>query len=305
MNGKYSGIIVPLITPYNEDLEIDIDAYRWLVEYLTKNKVDGIFPNSTVGEFPSLSEDEKYILVKYALEFSSRNTRVIPGISGNNIIKIIERGRRYKDLGVDAVILTPPYYYKLDDEGIKKHYSNIADKLDLDIIIYTIPRYTGNEVSPEIIRELTLEHSNIAGIKATVDSIIYFRRIIQEVKAVRRDFSVFTGLDEFLIPLLIMGGDGGVNALANIVPWMHKGLINYWLNREIEKAIEEYRKIIELRKILDVSSSYQGGIKTALNILGSPVKGFVRPPLKPERDESKEIIRGIINSLKINIDRIR
>jgi len=305
MNRKYSGIIVPLITPYNENLKVDIDAYRWLIEYLTKNKVDGIFPNSTVGEFPSLSEDEKYILVKYALEFSSDDTKVIPGISGNNITKIIERGRRYKDLGVDAVILTPPYYYKLDDEGVKRHYSNIADKLDLDIIIYTIPRYTGNEVSPEIIRELTLEHSNIVGIKATVDSIIYFRKIIQKVKVIRRDFSVLTGLDEILIPLLIMGGDGGVNALANLVPWMHKRLINYWFNQEIKKAIEEYKKIVELRKIFDVSSSYQGGIKTALNILGSPVKGFVRPPLKPEREETIETIREIINSLNISISHFR
>ena len=284
------GIIVPMITPFKEDLSIDFEATEWLVERLERGEVDGIFPYSTTGEFVHLSEEEGVSLAEKVID-SSKRAMILPGISSNSTDASIRLGRRMKEIGANGVVVTPPFFFKLREEHLILHFSTIADKVDLPIILYNIPALTGNMISVSAVMKLAEEHSNIAGIKVTYDSISYMRNLM-EVKSVRRDFSILTGLDDHLFNTLAIGGDGGIVACANIAPKLHISLYRSFRKGDLNKAVEVHRRICKLVKLYDVASYFPTSIKTAMKFLGYPVKPYVRKPLSQEPEEvEKEILR--------------
>ncbi|RSN79123.1 MAG: dihydrodipicolinate synthase family protein [Thermoproteota archaeon] len=284
------GIIVPMITPFKEDLSIDFEATEWLVERLERGEVDGIFPYSTTGEFVHLSEEEGVSLAEKVID-SSKRAMILPGISSNSTDTSIRLGRRMKEIGANGVVVTPPFFFKLREEHLILHFSTIADKVDLPIILYNIPALTGNMISVSAVMKLAEEHSNIAGIKVTYDSISYMRNLM-EVKSVRRDFSILTGLDDHLFNTLAIGGDGGIVACANIAPELHVSLYRSFRKGDLNKAVEVHRRICKLVKLYDVASYFPTSIKTAMKFLGYPVKPYVRKPLSQEPEEvEREILR--------------
>lgn len=288
-----------MITPFREDLELDLDALKWLVGHQVKGGVHGVFPNSTTGEFVHLRKEEAIKLTEVLLEEAGEKLWVIPGISDNSTDRAIELGLKFKDMGVDGVIVTPPFFFKIDRERLKLHFSRIAAKLELPIIVYNIPSTTGINIPVELYAELSTEHSNVVGAKVTLDSVSYLRKLIDSVKSVRKDFSVLTGMDNLLLFNLMMGGDGGITALANLTPRLHRAVYDAWIEGDIARAHEENRKLMKLAEVYEVATSYPTAVKTALSLLGTPVKPYVRPPLTPEPEEVVENVARILRELGI------
>ncbi len=295
----FSGIIVPLVTPFSKDLRVDVEATKWLVQHLIKGGVHGIFPNSTTGEFPHLRVDEVLLLVKSVVEVVKDSVKVIPGITYNYTYDSIELGKKLIDLGVDGFIIAPPYYFKLDSEKLKRHFASIAESLDKPIIIYNIPETTGINIPLDVYLALVKEYSNVVGTKITSSDFTYLRRVVSEVKVLRRDFKVLTGLDELILPALIIGCDGGVLGLANIVPRLYVELYESWVKGDITNAIRLYKKVVTLSKIYDMSSSIPSGVKAVLNALGTPIKPYVRPPLTTEPKDKVEAMVKIVKELGV------
>jgi len=294
---RFYGVITPFITPFKEDLSIDFDAVKWLIEYQVEGGVHGIFPNSTTGEFVHLSVEESILLVKTVLNEVGGRVWVIPGISGNNTLHCIELGKIFMDMGVNGVIVTPPFFFKPSYENLKKHFSMIAEKIDIPIIIYNIPSTTGVNIPIQMYRELALEYDNIVGAKITYDSFTYIRNLIFDLKGERKDFTILTGLDDMLLPILMMGGDGGIMALANATPKLHRAIYDYWVNGDFKSALQYWIKLLRLVKVYDYSSSFPTAIKTLLKVIGAPIKPFVRPPLTLEKPEIEEKIMNLIKNL--------
>lgn len=290
----FKGVIVPLITPFNEDYSIDFVGLEWLVKFLVEKGVDGIFPYSTTGEFVHLKYDEGIRIVERIMEIIDRKVKIIPGISANSTLNCIDLGKVMEDLGVDGVIATPPFFFKLNEDQLFEHFSSIAKKIDLPIIVYNIPSLTGNFISIKLYRRLAEEYSNIAGAKITYDSVSYMRDLIFELKATRKDFSILTGLDDLLLNTLILGGDGGIMACANFAPEIHITLYRSFIRGEYDVALEMHKKLSQLVRIYNVASSFPTAIKTALKIMNTQVKPYVRPPLKMERKEVEEKIREVL-----------
>ncbi len=301
MVSRFHGVIVPLITPFKDDYSIDFGATRWLIRRLVEKGVHGIFPYSTTGEFVHLKPEEGVELVKTVMEEVAGRAYVIPGISANCTEHSIEMGLNLKDLGVDGVIVTPPYFFNVGREGLKLHFARIAEKIDLPIIVYNIPSTTGINIPIETYVELAEEYSNIVGAKVTYSNLSYLRKLIQDVKDVRRDFSILTGLDEYFLYTLMIGGDGGIMALANIAPQIHIEIYNAWIKGDFTKAYREFKNLLELVKIYDVATSYPTAIKTTLKVLNTPIKPYVRPPLTLEKQEVEEEIKKIISRLRITL----
>ncbi len=297
----FKGIIVPLITPFTKDLSLDIDAAKWLARYLSKEGIDALFPCSTTGEYVHLSRDECIELTKAILEEVRGRTKVIPGITANTTIHVIELGKAMKDLGVDGVVVSTPYYFKISRDMLKDYFSKVAEKVDLPIMIYNIPQFTGINIPVELYRELATEYSNIVSAKITYDSLSYLRSLIANVRSIRKDFTVLTGLDDHILPALVLGADGGVVATAHIAPKVYKDLYNAWISGDISEAYRLYKIVLELVKILDIASSVPSAIKTSLYILGAPVKPYVRPPLRTESEDVVARIRYVLSSLKISL----
>ncbi len=298
---KFYGVIVPMITPFNEKYEIDFKATKWLVNYLTDKGVHGIFPYSTTGEFVHLKINEGIKLVEIVLNEVKGKTWIIPGISSNCTLHSIEIGRKLMDMGVDGVIVTPPFFFKINIDQLKMHFSMIAEKIELPIIIYNIPSTTGINIPVNLYAELAKEYSNIVGAKVTFDNISYMRKLIMEVKSIRKDFSILTGLDHHLLNTLIMGGDGGIMALANVAPQIHLEVYNAWINNNLKGAIEAFRKLLKLVEIYSIASSFPTSVKTALKVLGAPIKPYVRPPLTIESKEVEDKIRKILDEIEATI----
>lgn len=294
---KFYGVIVPFITPFKEDFSLDTEAVKWLAEYQVKRGVHGIFPNSTTGEFVHLKREEAVELTRTVLEVVGGKAWVIPGISANCTDHSVELGLVFKDLGVDGVIITPPFFFKLTSEKLKYHFAKVAERVDLPIVVYNIPATTGVNVPVKVYVELAKEYSNVVGAKVTYDSYSYLRVLVEEVKGVRKDFAVLTGLDDMLLPLLMMGGDGGIMALANVVPQVHRAVYDAWVQGDLARAYEEYKKLLKLVRIYDVSSSYPTAVKAALRALGAPVKPHSRPPLLQEPPEVEARIKAILEEL--------
>ncbi len=297
----FYGVITPFITPFKEDLSIDIEAVKWLARYQVAKGVHGIFPNSTTGEFVHLKKEESIEITKTVLEEVGGKVWIIPGISSNCTEHSIELGRIFRDLGVDGVIITPPFFFKVSGERLKLHFSEVAEKVDLPIIVYNIPSTTGINIPVDLYVELAKEYSNIAGAKVTYDNIAYFRRLITNVKTIRKDFSILTGIDYLLLPVLMMGGDGGIMALANVAPQIHRAVYDAWIQGNLIKAYEEYKKLLKLVEIYDIATSFPTSVKTSLKVLGAPVKPYVRPPLTPEPPENEEKIKTVLEELGIKI----
>ncbi len=297
----FSGVIVPMITPFNEDFSLDIEGIRWLVSFLSEKGVHGLFVNSTTGEFVHLRHDEVINLVKVTLD-TANGPKILPGITSNYTEEAISLGKEMKDLGVDGVVVAPPYFFKLKEDKLYHHFSKIANEVDLPIIVYNIPSLTGNDIPISVYAKLAQEYSNIVGAKVSKDSVSYIRSLISRVKAVRQDFSVLTGMDDHLLNVLALGGDGGIMALANIAPQLHLSVYNSWISGRLDDAVSSFRKLANLARIYDIASSFPTAIKTALSILGSPVKEVYRSPLAMEPAEVRAKIREVLEEVSISLD---
>jgi 4-hydroxy-tetrahydrodipicolinate synthase len=301
MEAKFYGVISPFITPFKEDYTVDLEAVRWLARYQAEKGVHGIFPNSTTGEFVHLSRDEAVQVTKAVLEEVGGKVWVIPGISANYTEDSISLGKTFKDLGVSGAVVTPPYFFKVSGERLKKHFSAILEKVDLPIIIYNIPATTGINIPVALYHELAREYSNLAGAKATIESFTYFRQLIQLVKSERKDFAVLTGLDDLLLPVLMMGGDGGIMALANVAPQVHRAVYDAYTSGDLNRAVQEWHRLLRLVQVYDYATSFPTAVKTLLKVLNAPVKPYARMPLTPETKETEEKIAKIAKDLGLTI----
>ena len=299
MPARFYGVIVPFITPFREDLSIDVDAVRWLARYQVEGGVHGIFPNSTTGEFVHLSKDEAILVTRLVLEEVGGRTWVIPGVSANYTEDCVLLGRVFKDVGVHGIIATPPFFFKVSGERLKRHFARILERVDLPLVVYNIPATTGINIPISLYVELAREYGNAVGAKVTYESFTYVRQLIQEVKAVRKDFAVLTGLDDMLLPVLMMGGDGGIMALANVFPQIHRAVYDAYVAGDLAKALDTWRRLLKLVRIYDYATSYPTAVKTALKVLKAPVKPYVRPPLTSESPEVEERVRKILEELNL------
>ncbi|WP_456396551.1 dihydrodipicolinate synthase family protein [Thermococcus sp.] len=286
------GVIVPLVTPFNEDYSIDFAAFEEHLDFLQKAGVHGIFINATTGEFTSLSVEERKLLAEKGRELVS-STFYLVGTASSNTFEVIELTKHAQDIGADYAVIAPPYYCPLSDDALFGHYSMIAEKTDIPIILYNIPS-CATPLSVSLIKRLALEYSNIAGIKETIDSINHIRDVILDVKGERKDFRVFTGLDQHFLNTLILGGDGGIMACANFAPEVHLALWKAFQEKRFEEAFEHARRLAKLSRVYSLASSFGSAIKLSMKIRGLSIKPVLRPPYVMDGEEVEEGIRRLL-----------
>lgn len=295
--GKYSGIITPLITPFDERCEIDFKGYETLLLFL-KDKVNGFFVNATTGEFTSLSIDERIEILKFVKDIVKEDAKIFSHITSTSIKDIERLIKISEDLKVDAIVSTPPYYLVPDRDGIKNFFYYILKNSTLDLLIYNIPSCTGYSLSVEIIKEIAFECKRLRGVKATIDSLSYVKDLIS-IKEKREDFSVLTGVELYLVSTLLSGGDGGIVALSNFAPTLLKEVVLNFEKKNFENFIESHKKVMKLFEIYKYGSSFASSIKIALNLLGFPISKKVRVPLLEDSEEKVNKIKEILFSLNL------
>lgn len=206
-----SGIWLPVITPFL-DGALDLASYEQLLEHYLAAGVTGVFPLGTTGESPTLDEDEMEAIVETTLKVTAGRAPVFVGVGGNATKKVIETLRRLERYAFDGIVSVCPYYNRPGQDGLREHFTRIAEATDRRILIYNIPYRTGVNLTNETLLELAAL-PNIVGVKDSSGNLA------ESLDLLRRrppGFSVMTGEDASLYTMLAHGGDGGILAAAHL-----------------------------------------------------------------------------------------
>ena len=297
---KYSGVIVPMVSPLNEDLSLDIHSVSKILETFTSNDIS-TFILGTTGESVSLSNALRTELVKVTLKEKKGSMLVYAGISGNCLQETIDTGNRYADLGVDAVVIHLPFFFPISDNEMLKYFESVADAVRCPVVLYNNPITVRWSTPLEIIDTLS-KHPNVAGFKDSENSI---ERINESTAlwAKRPDFSYLMGCAAHSSYALNKGCDGIVPSAGNLIPELYKKLFEAALNGKPEEA-DKYQ--LQTNRIADIYQS-QKNISNAIHALKVIMseyglcKPFVMPPLyeldSEEQMKLKLQIREVMNTL--------
>lgn len=287
---KFSGVIVPMITPFTKNGQIDHDAVKRIVEHIVKNGASP-FVLGTTGESASIADDLRPSLVDTMVKTVAGRTPTFAGIASNCFQASIDAAERYSDLGVNAVVAHLPSYYPLTDDAILAYFEALADAVPLPLILYNIPATTHISIPLEVIEKLS-HHPNVFGLK---DSQRDLQRLETAIAMWRKrtDFSYFIGWAAQSVNGLALGADGIVPSTGNVVPGLFSMLYRATKNNERQVALNYQKMTDEIAQIYQkgrILSQALPALKVMMHDLGF-CEPHVLPPLQETRpQERKEII---------------
>ncbi|WP_018963441.1 dihydrodipicolinate synthase family protein [Coprothermobacter platensis] len=283
----FRGIIVPLVTSFSNDFSVDFQSMRTHIQYLLSQGVNGIFVNASTSEFFSMSADEQISVMKLATEeLSDSGAAVLTGVTSNSTSHSVKLAKMARDLNFDGIVAAPPYYGTFSEKAMFQHFKSIAQASQLPLILYDIPGATGNPLPPSLVEELVKE-GLATGIKITRDSLTYIQQILA-IKERYPSFSVLVGFDQYLATNLLLGGDGGIVAGANVIPSVYLALIRAYEQSDMEAFTNFARQIGVFSMIYDKTNSFAGAIKAAAQWFQLPISLKCRPPLIADAPEQVE-----------------
>ena len=289
---KLKGTGVAIVTPFRKDGSLDFSAFSRLINYQIDNGINYIVALGTTGESVTLNKDEKTAVINFVKETIDGRIPLVVGIGGNNTSEIVNSINQTDFEGIDAVLSVSPYYNKPSQEGIYQHYTAIAQTSPVPVILYNVPGRTGINISAETTLRLA-KNRNICAIKEASGQI---DQIIKILKERPKNFLVISGDDALTLPILMLGGDGIISVIANVLPQIFSAMVNYALDREFEKAIEINNNLLDMYKYLFIEGN-PAGIKATLNIL-KLIDNNLRLPLVPVGKETYQKLKDSISKLK-------
>jgi 4-hydroxy-tetrahydrodipicolinate synthase len=284
--GLFKGSGVAIVTPYNDDLSINYDRYVELLHFHLENSTDAIIVSGTTGESPTISDDEKLKLFRIAVEVVDGKIPVIAGTGSNDTMHAIHLSKKAEEIGVDGLLLVTPYYNKSTQEGLVRHFTAIADEVNIPCILYNVPGRTGVNILPSTVAKLA-KHKNIAALKEASGNI---SQIVEVARLIPDDFNLYSGNDDHIVPLLSVGGSGVISVVANIIPKETHDMVMAFLNGDIKKAAELQLLAKPLIDSLFIEVN-PIPVKTALNLMDLNV-GSLRLPLIDMSEKGKAVLEN-------------
>jgi 4-hydroxy-tetrahydrodipicolinate synthase len=282
------GVIIPLITPFRDDLSVDWAGLDHLVEWsIEEIGCDGIVPCGTTGESPTLSHGEHAEVVERVVKRTAGRVPVIAGAGSNSTQEAIELTQAAKEAGADATLQVCPYYNKPTQEGIFRHFRAIADAVDLPIILYNIPGRTSRNIDPDTIVRLWREVPQIVGLKDASADLHQGMQVLRETD--RETFQVYSGEDIMTFALLCHGGSGAIAAIAHVVAREVKAMCEAVWAGDLEEARRLHFAIMPVIDALFVEPN-PIPVKKAMEWLGLPA-GPLRPPMQELGDGGSRVLR--------------
>lgn len=282
---RFRGVVPALAVPF-KGFRIDSELLSEHFERLKKAGVDGFFVVATTGFGHVMGLESKLELVKFAAENKGR-AFIIVNVASIEFEEVKELARFSEKVGADAVASNVLYYFRVDAEGAVKYFTKVASLTKLPFFIYNIPQNTGFNVDPDIVRKVKKEAENLAGVKDSSANLIQ----IAELTSIE-NLAVFNGADETTLPALIAGAKGYVSALANVAPELFVDLYKSYTSRELGRAVELYRKILQLASILKTMSLNHAvyGALTVIYRRDFQLPDFIRPLRGDEKTKVEKAI---------------
>ncbi|MEW4210106.1 4-hydroxy-tetrahydrodipicolinate synthase [Priestia megaterium] len=292
---NFGQVLTAMVTPFDQNGEIDFNATKTLVEHLITNGTDGLVVAGTTGESPTLTTEEKIELFKCVVEAAAGRVHVIAGTGSNNTQASMSLTKLAEETGVDGIMLVAPYYNKPSQEGLYQHFKTIAESTSLPVMLYNIPGRSIVNISVETVVRLS-EIPNVVSIKEASGNLDAMAEIISKTPS---DFTLYSGDDGLTIPVLAIGGAGVISVASHIIGNDMQEMINAFKNGDVQKAAATHRNLLPIMRALFIAPS-PSPVKAALNLNGIQVGG-VRLPMVPLSNKEQSTLEKALQTSGINV----
>lgn len=290
---KLKGIFTPNIVPLDAKGEIHEGELRRYIDWLISKGVHGLYPNGSTGEFTRFTAEERIRIMEIICHQVRGRVPVLAGAAEANVKETVRACEKYYEMGATAVAIVAPYYFKLSPRSVYAYFKEIGDNTPIDVTLYNIPMFA-SPIDVPTIQRLADECPRVTGIKDSSGDIPNMIRMIQAVRPSRPDFSFLTGWDAALMPMLLVGCDGGTNASSGVVPELTRKLYDLTIAYRIDEARELQYDIVKLFDAMLYSAEFPDGFRTAVRLRGFDT-GVGRQPLS---DDQHSDLAKLANTLQ-------
>lgn len=290
----FKGSCTAIVTPFNEH-GIDFDRLKKNIDYQYENGSSALVVSGTTGENATLSRNEYEELVRFAIKENNRRMKIIVGVGSNNTQTALKNAEDARFAGADGILMVTPYYNKTSQKGLVEHFTYVADRVDIPMILYNVPSRTGIGISTESFKELA-KHPNIVGVKEASGDLGVTAALASECG---NDLYIWSGNDDNTIPMMSMGALGVISVASNIVPGAVSKLCQLCLEGNFAEATALYVKYARLFSALFIETN-PIPVKTAMKLLGTD-SGILRLPLTQMSEDNLIYLRKVLSESGLNI----
>jgi 4-hydroxy-2-oxoglutarate aldolase len=290
---RFAGIYTPLATPFAADGSLDARGLARNVEKYLRSPLTGLVVLGSNGEAPQLEEHEADLAIKTVRDAMPKDRPLLAGTGRESTAATIAATERAASLGVDAVLVRTPSFYKgqMTTDAFVKHYTHVADRSPIPVLLYNVTMYTGVNLLPEAIGILS-QHPNIVGIKETNSEMVQFGEYLARAAD---GFTVLAGSGATYFSALMLGAHGAILAVAGVAPDLCVQIVSAVREGRIDDARKMNRQLAPLSKLVGATYGVPG-LKAALTLLGFD-GGLPRPPLQPVGQQAIDLIREQLREL--------
>jgi len=284
------GLGVPLATPFDDDGDVDHDALAALTEWVTDRGVDFLVPCGSNSEAELLTAGERTAVVQTVAEAAPADVSVLAGTGAPGLRETLELTEGAADAGADGALVVTPFYFGHDDTDVTAYYREVADASSISVHLYSVPKYTDYALPPEVVGDLA-GHPNVAGMKDSSGDLGAFQRT--RAATADADFDLLVGSGSVFAPALDAGADGGVLALANVVPEVASEILAAHRRGDDDQSRDLNRAAVDLNHAVTAEHGVPG-LKAAMRSRGAPA-GAVRSPHRPVDEETAADLAALVD----------
>ena len=282
----FKGAGVALITPMHEDGSVNFEALKEIIEEQIEKGTDAIISVGTTGEAATLSVEEHVEVIAYTTKVVNHRIPLIAGTGSNCTESAVELSRQAEEVGADGLLLVTPYYNKATQNGLYQHFKTIAESVSIPSILYNVPGRTGMSIEAKTMAALYHDVKNIIGVK---DAGGDMGKTLELMSLVDENFSLYSGEDGLILPILSAGGVGVISVLSNVAPKETHEICAKWFAGDLDGARKEQLRALPLIHAL-FSEVNPIPVKAAMNLQGKNA-GPLRLPLTEIEKEHLEILK--------------
>lgn len=289
------GTGVALVTPFHKQGNVDFTSYEKLIEHVINGGVDYLVCMGTTSEYPTLNNQEILACLEFAVEITANRVPIVLGMGGNDTRTLVDHIKKTDFSNVSAILSVTPYYNKPSQKGLYAHYKAVAEASSVPVILYNVPGRTGVNITAETCLQLANDFPNIIGIKEASGNIMQCMDILANKP---QNFTVVSGEDALVMPLMSLGMQGVISVTANALPQQMSEMVNLCLKSNYKKAKIIHEELLPFSKAI-FEEGNPVGIKAALEILGI-CQNNLRLPLVKSSKSLYSKIQSILNNIQLN-----
>lgn len=294
---KKARILVPVVTAFDKNGQIDVEANQHIYEHLIKGGVDGIVLLGSIGEFYSMSMNQQKTLIDFALPYINKRVTVYVGTSCMTIEDTVEMSNYAEAAGADAVMIITPYYFVLSDESLEYFYNQVAKSTSAKIYLYNFPARTGYNMPHQVALKVTRANDNIIGYKDSVSEMGHTRKLITTMLPEFPEFDVLSGFDENLAHNVLCGGGGIIGGLSNIAPEVFAGWVKAINGGNLDQIASYQKRVDKLMNIYDIGCPFIPAIKKAMVLRGVEMEDNCMAPILSVTEDQTRQIQEVLDSV--------